>query len=93
MSIKRPVKYVLSTALDASSVTPAASPDVLDGTRRGRHAVEVTAVSKVYIGDSEVTSSTGRPIAVGESFLIPVEDYVNKPFYIVGGNCILTEYF
>lgn len=93
MSFKKQVSSVLTTAINASSVTPAASEKVLDGSRRGRHAVEITAVSKVYIGDANVTSSNGRPIAAGESVLIPVMEYVNKPFYIVGGNCILTEYF
>ena len=93
MEFKKPVSSVLTSVLDATSVVPAASVDVLSGNRRGRHAVEITATAKVYIGGEDVTSANGRPINAGESLLIPVNDYVNKPFYVVGGKCILTEYF
>ena len=93
MSFIKPVSMVLTTSIDASSVTPCASAEVLAGDRKGRHAIEITGVSKVYIGDAGVTSSKGRPIAAGETVTIPVSPDVKVPCYVVGGGCVLTEYF
>ena len=93
MSFLKPVSMVRSTALNASSAKPCASDNVLNGTWQGRHTVEITAVSKVYIGGEDVTTSNGRPINAGETITIPVVSGLKTPCYVVGGNCIITEYF
>lgn len=91
------VGQLLTTTLAVSSTpTPLASTLVLNGSRCGRHTVEIanTGTADVYIGDSDVTTKTGIPIKAGESKLIPVNQTSVDNLYIVGsGTVILGEYF
>ncbi|MCD7811962.1 MAG: hypothetical protein LUG91_08990 [Ruminococcus sp.] len=94
MNFLIPVRATASSVLDASSAVPAASVEVLSHMRRGRTAIGISAVSKdVYIGGEDVTASTGMPVKAGESIVIPVGSDAVAPFYVVGGSCIITEFF
>lgn len=91
------VGQLLTTMLAVSSTpTPLASAGVLDGSRCGRHTVEIanTGTADVYIGGSDVTTKTGIPVKAGESKLMPVNHTSVDNLYIVGsGTVILGEYF
>lgn len=94
MSFKYLVRQTESCVIDASSAVPAASPDVLCKKRRGRFAVGISPVdADVYIGGEDVTTATGMPIKVGDSIVIPVVSDKVEAVYVVGGQCIITEFF
>ena len=62
----------------------------------GRSAVEInnTSENAAYIGDANVTSSTGLPIAAGTSRVFPVQFGSADHIYAVGdGDVIIAEYF
>ena len=65
-------------------------------TDSGRSAVEInnTSENAAYIGDANVTSSTGLPIAAGTSRVFPVQFGSANKIYAVGdGDVIVAEYF
>lgn len=94
MSFKEPIRYTTSVALDASSAVPAASDAVLSRKLKARASVGITAVgSTIYIGGPDVNSSNGMPIAAGDSIVIPVVSDRADNVYVVGGQCIITEFF
>lgn len=94
MSFIYPVRDTISNVLDATSAVPAASVEVLNKSRRGRHAIGISATeSEVYIGGQDVTAATGMPVKAGTSIVIPVGSDVVAPVYVVGGSCIITEFF
>jgi len=93
MTFKKPISYVKTTSLVPSNASPCASDEVLGGILLGRHAISITATEDVYLGDENVTSSTGLTIPAGETMTFPVNENIKKPFYVVGGACVITEYF
>ena len=94
MSFKFLVRQTESCVIDASSAVPAASPDVVSQKRRGRFAVGISPVGDaVYIGGADVTSSTGMPIKAGDNIVIPVVSDKVDAVYVVGGQCVITEFF
>ncbi len=89
-----PVSFVLSEEVDASSVTVAATVAVKSGLKHGRRAVGISATSSdVYIGGEDVTSSTGLPVPAGSTFIMPVLDTGADGIYVVGGTCVITDFF
>lgn len=94
MNFLYPVRDTISSVLDATSAVPAASAEVLNKSRRGRNAIGISATeSDVYIGGKDVTAETGMPIKAGTSIVIPVGSDVADPVYVVGGSCVITEFF
>lgn len=91
------VGQMLTSSLAVSSTpTLIASAGVRDGSRCGRHTIEIanTGTADVYIGGSDVTTKTGIPIKAGESKIIPVNQTSADNLYIVGsGTVVLGEYF
>ncbi len=62
----------------------------------GRSALEISNIGEnpVYIGDKDVTTSTGLPIAAGASRVFPVQFGSADRIYGVGsGDVIVAEYF
>ena len=47
----------------------------------------------VYIGGADVTSATGMPIKAGDNIVIPVVSDKVDAVYVVGGQCVITEFF
>jgi hypothetical protein len=88
------VSDIKTTKLSASSAVPAASQEVLTKLRVGRHAIAISATdSDVYLGGEDVTSSTGMLIKTGTTFVMPVTNHSKENIYVVGGDCVLTEFF
>lgn len=90
-----PVTDIKTTTLDASSAVVAASPDVLGRLRRGRHGIAISAIdSDIYLGDKDVSSGGGMLIPSGTtSETLPVSMMSVDTLYVVGGSCVLTEFF
>lgn len=62
----------------------------------GRSAVEISNIgeSTAYVGGSDVTTTTGLPIAAGTSRVFPVQFGSADRIYAVGsGDVIVAEYF
>ena len=94
MSFKEPIRYTTSVALDASSAVPAASEAVTSRKHRARASVGITALdSTIYIGGPDVSSSNGMPLKAGDKIIIPVVSDRDDNVYVVGGQCIITEFF
>lgn len=89
-----PVSDVKTTVLDASAVTLAASPEVIARQRTGRHSIGITAgESVIYLGGKNVTAENGMAIPAGTTITMPVSNTSMESLYVVGGNCVLTEFF
>lgn len=94
MNIIFPVNNIKTTKLTATKATPAASPEVLSRLRTGRHTVSITALdADIYVGGTDVTSATGVPVKAGTSLAIPVDSNSTTPVYVIGGSCVIAEYF
>lgn len=94
MSFKEPIRYTTSVVLNATTAVPAASEAVLSRKLKARTAVGISALgSTVYIGGADVTTASGMPIAAGEKIIIPVVSDRQDNVYVVGGQCIITEFF
>lgn len=94
-----PFSRLTATTLAVSEVAvPLASREVLDGLSRGRCALEVvnTSSATVYIGDANVDSTHGLPLAAGERRYLPVTADARGALYISAsdaGTITLAEYF
>ena len=95
----KPFTMVRTCKITASGTAQkAASSEVLTDARAdsGRVALEINNIgeSAVYVGDKNVTSSTGIPIAAGAYRVFPVQFNSANNIYIVGsGDVIIGEYF
>lgn len=89
-----PVKEIMTTKLSASSATPAASTEVFTNMRGGRIGLAITAgETDVYLGDKSVKAGKGLLIKAGTTYTLPVIPSARQNFYVIGGDCVLTEFF
>lgn len=89
-----PVKEIMTTKLSASSATPAASTEVFTNMRGGRIGLAITAgETDVYLGDKNVKAGEGLMIKAGTTYTLPVLPTARQNFYVIGGDCVLTEFF
>ena len=89
-----PVKEIMTTKLSASSATPAASTEVFTNMRGGRIGLAITAgETDVYLGDKNVKAGEGLLIKAGTTYTLPVLPTARQTFYVIGGDCVLTEFF
>ena len=89
-----PVKEIMTTKLSASSATPAASTEVFTNMRGGRIGLAITAgETDVYLGDKSVKVGKGLLIKAGTTYTLPVLPTARQNFYVIGGDCVLTEFF
>jgi len=82
----------------SGTAQPLALPETLERDRDGgRIALEVNNVEgdeAAYIGNEDVTTSTGIPIKAGEYRVFPVQIGSGDKIYGVGsGDVIIAEYF
>lgn len=89
-----PVSEIKTTALSASKATKAASPEVIARQRMGRHGIAISAgESAIYLGKEDVTAETGMVIPAGTTLVLPVSNTSEDSLYVIGGDCVLTEFF
>lgn len=89
-----PVDDIKTTKLSATKAQVAASPEVVAKQRTGRHGIAITAgESTVYIGGKGVTSATGMAVPAGTTTILPVTTVNVDNLYVIGGDCVLTEFF
>lgn len=89
-----PVDDIKTTKLSATKAKVAASPEVVAKQRTGRHGIAITAgESTVYIGGKGVTSATGMAVPAGTTTILPVTTVNIDNLYVIGGDCVLTEFF
>lgn len=89
-----PVSEIKTTKLSAAAATVAASPEVVSRQRSGRHGIAITAgESTVYLGGKDVTADTGMAITAGTTVILPVSNTSEESLYVIGGDCVLTEFF
>lgn len=89
-----PVSEIKTTTLSASKATKAASPEVIARQRMGRHGIAISAgESAVYLGNADVTAETGLAIPAGTTLVLPVSNTSEDALYVIGGDCVLTEFF
>lgn len=89
-----PVDDIKTTKLSATKAKVAASPEVVAKQRTGRHGIAITAgESTVYIGGKGVTSATGMAVPAGTTIILPVTTVNVDNLYVIGGDCVLTEFF
>lgn len=89
-----PVDDIKTTKLSATKAKVAASPEVVAKQRTGRHGIAITAgESTVYIGGKGVTSATGMAVPAGTTTILPVTTVNVDNLYVIGGDCVLTEFF
>lgn len=89
-----PVDDIKTTKLSATKAKVAASPEVVAKQRTGRHGIAITAgESTVYIGGKDVTSATGMAVPAGTTTILPVTTVNVDNLYVIGGDCVLTEFF
>ena len=89
-----PVKEIMTTKLNASSAKPAASTEVFTNMRGGRIGLAITAgETDVYLGDKSVKAGEGLLIKAGTTYTLPVLPTARQNFYVIGGDCVLTEFF
>ena len=91
-------RLVAHTLSVSSAPRLMASDSVLDGTARGRCAVEIVNTSSVpvYIGDETVSKANGLPIPAGERRFFPVTLGSKSALYIAAENdasVTIAEYF
>ena len=95
----RSFNEIRTTELTLSGTAkPLASTVTLETNRdAGRVALEVNNVNgsaTAYVGDADVTTSTGIPIKAGEYRIFPVQiGSGNKIYGVGGGKVIIAEYF
>lgn len=88
------VNDIKTTTLSASSATLAASTEVQTKLRCGRHGIAISATgSDIYLGDKDVAAGSGMLIPAGTTFVLPVTNHCQENLYVVGGECVLTEFF
>lgn len=93
------VGQMLTTALAVTTTAQLlASADVQSRSRCGRNTIEIynTGSGDVFIGNKDVTATTGLPIKAGTTKIIPVNRNSEDSLYIIGsaaGTVILAEYF
>lgn len=89
-----PVKEIMTTKLSASGATPAASTEVFTNMRGGRVGLAITAgETDIYLGDKSVKVGGGLLIKAGTTYTLPVIPSARQNFYVIGGDCVLTEFF
>ena len=89
-----PVKEIMTTKLSASSATPAASTEVFTNMRGSRIGLAITAgETDVYLADKSVKAGKGLLIKAGTTYTLPVLPTARQNFYVIGGDCVLTEFF
>lgn len=89
-----PVKEIMTTKLSASSATPAASTEVFTNMRGGRIGIAISAgEADIYLGDKNVKAGEGLLIKAGATYTLPVLPTARQNFYVIGGDCVLTEFF
>jgi hypothetical protein len=89
-----PVKEIMTTKLSADSATPAASTEVFTNMRGGRIGLAITAgETDIYLGDKSVKAGEGLLIKAGTTYTLPVLPTARQNFYVIGGDCVLTEFF
>lgn len=89
-----PVKEIMTTKLSAGSATPAASTEVFTNMRGGRIGLAITAgETDIYLGDKSVKAGEGLLIKAGTTYTLPVLPTARQNFYVIGGDCVLTEFF
>lgn len=89
-----PVNDIKTTKLSATEAVVAASPEVAAMQRTGRHGIAITAgESAVYIGGKGVTAATGMAVPAGTTTILPVATTNTDNLYVIGGDCVLTEFF
>lgn len=89
-----PVKEIMTTKLSASGATPATSTEVFTNMRGGRIGLAITAgETDVYLGDKSVKAGKGLLIKAGTTYTLPVLPTARQNFYVIGGDCVLTEFF
>jgi len=82
----------------SSTAQKLATPWTLSNSRDGgRTAVEVNNVEgdeNAYVGDEDVTTSTGICVKAGESRVFPVQPGSSDYLYVVGsGSIIVADYY
>ena len=83
-----PVDDIKTTKLSATKAVVAASPEVAALQRTGRHGIAITAgESTVYIGGK------GMAVPAGTTTILPVTTTNVDNLYVIGGDCVLTEFF
>lgn len=88
------VKEIKTTKLSASSAKPAASTEVFTNMRGGRIGIAISAgEADIYLGDKNVKAGEGLLIKSGTTYTLPVLPTARQNFYVVGGDCVLTEFF
>lgn len=89
-----PVSEIKTTQLDATSAVLAASPEVIARQRTGRHGIAISAGdSAVYLGGKDVNAGNGMLIPAGTTASMPVTNTSADNLYVIGGSCVLTEFF
>lgn len=89
-----PAKEIMTTKLSASGATPAASTEVFTNIRGGRIGLAITAgETDIYLGDKSVKAGEGLLIKAGTTYTLPVLPTARQNFYVIGGDCVLTEFF
>ena len=89
-----PVNDIKTTKLSATKAKVAASPEVAAKQRTGRHGIAITAgENPVYIGGKGVTAATGMAVPAGTTTILPVATTNTDNLYVIGGDCVLTEFF
>lgn len=88
------VKELKTTKLSASSAVPAASAEVFTNIRGGRIGIAISAgETDIYLGDKSVEAGEGLLIKAGTTYTLPVLPTARQNFYVIGGDCVLTEFF
>ena len=96
MEFNRPVSRVLVSKVSASgSAAIAASEAVISRQECARHTLTIvnSGSGTVYIGDKDVSSDNGIPLANGEKITIPVVTTTYDQVYVVGGDVTIAEWF
>ena len=86
----QPFSSIKTKAADATAKATIAATDTTIG-GKSRSAVEVYAVSDLFVGGSDVTADNGIPLKTGESKVFPVFNY--DSVYIIGGKAIIADYY
>lgn len=81
------VTRTVTKKVDASSAIPA----VADDTQSGRHTVWIYALDDVYVGGVDVSAENGIKIPAGNNAVFPVNN--RKALYVVGGSCVIADFF
>ena len=90
-----PVSRVKTTVVKAATTRKVcASPEVLGGLERGRHAISISADdTDIYVGGDDVTATNGVVVKQGTTMVIPTDRLNVSTVYAIGGTFRLGEYF